>query len=360
MMLIASCAQKDAFTITGTLPSGEYDGQQVFLMKLDSTWNEKEMISIDTANVVDSKFVFKGLAKQGAVGHYVVLQDAPAYMNKPVFVIVEPGKIEITMDSVTTIKGTPANDSYQAYTSEMQEYMKFNKSAQERYLKDTANVQLQDELQKEGKEKYEKLQKATFDFVKANINNQVGAYYLTSFFSRFKFEEQKELVAEMNPEFKSVPRVQKMMEYYNVLEATSAGKAFTDLKGKTPEGKDAALSDYAGKGKVVLVDFWASWCGPCIAEMPKVKEVYNQYKDKGFEIVAISLDRDGDAWKKSIKDLGITWPQISDLKFWQSDLSAAYGVRSIPHTVLIDKDGKIVTRGLRADDMAAELDKLLK
>ena len=119
------------------------------------------------------------------------------------------------------------------------------------------------------------------------------------------------------------------------------------------------MSDYAGKGKVVLVDFWASWCGPCRQEMPNVVKVYNQYKDKGFEIVGVSLDQTEEAWKKGIADLGITWPQMSDLKYWQCEAAAIYGVNAIPHTVLIDKDGTIIERNLRGEKLYERIAELL-
>ena len=108
-----------------------------------------------------------------------------------------------------------------------------------------------------------------------------------------------------------------------------------------PKGEVHQLSEFVGNGKVVLIDFWASWCPPCRKEMPHLVELYKQYKNKGFEIVGISLDSKPEAWAKGVKDLNITWTQLSDLKGWQNAGAALYGVNSIPHTVLVDKDGTI-------------------
>ena len=120
------------------------------------------------------------------------------------------------------------------------------------------------------------------------------------------------------------------------------------------------LSDFIAKNKYTLIDFWASWCGPCRAEMPNVVAAYKKYQSKGFGIVGVSLDRDAEAWKKAIKDLNITWPQMSDLKAWDCEGAKLYGVRSIPATVLVDQEGTIIARNLRGDAIEAKLAELLK
>ncbi|MCC6279471.1 MAG: TlpA family protein disulfide reductase, partial [Saprospiraceae bacterium] len=113
------------------------------------------------------------------------------------------------------------------------------------------------------------------------------------------------------------------------------------------------------RGKIVLIDFWASWCGPCRRENPNVVANYNKYKDKGFDILGVSLDREPNAWKKAIKDDGLPWHHISDLKGWQSSHAAQYSVTSIPQTVLVDKDGKILARNIRGEQLGAKLKELL-
>jgi thiol-disulfide isomerase/thioredoxin len=126
-----------------------------------------------------------------------------------------------------------------------------------------------------------------------------------------------------------------------------------DFQQATPDGKMLSLSDL--RGKVVLVDFWASWCGPCRRENPNVKRVYDEYKEKGFEILGVSLDRTEDRWLQAIEKDGLQWLQVSDLKGWKNEVALMYSVSSIPHTILLDAEGKIIARGLRGKQLEDKL-----
>ena len=131
---------------------------------------------------------------------------------------------------------------------------------------------------------------------------------------------------------------------------------------------DIALADTNGniiklsslRGKYVLIDFWASWCGPCRRENPNLVNVYNKYKDKGFEIYAVSLDRSRDGWINAIHKDNLTWFHVSDLKYWESEAAALYGVKGIPFTVLLDPEGKIMNKGIRSQELDLILESVLK
>ena len=144
----------------------------------------------------------------------------------------------------------------------------------------------------------------------------------------------------------------------NRSQAIKIGAEAPELVLPMANGKDLALSNL--RGKVVLIDFWASWCGPCRKELPNVKRCYEKYKAKGFEIYGVSLDKERDAWIQAISEEGLKWPQVSDLKFWQSDAVSTYAVQSIPFTVLIDKEGKIIATDLRGADLDNKLAEVLK
>jgi thiol-disulfide isomerase/thioredoxin len=138
----------------------------------------------------------------------------------------------------------------------------------------------------------------------------------------------------------------------------SEGASAPEIKLKSPEGTQIALSSL--KGKFVLVDFWASWCSPCRKENPNLVKIYKKYKAKDFEIYGVSLDRDKDAWKAAIKTDKITWIQVSDLLYWDSPLVKLYNVEAVPFSVLIDKEGKIIAKGLTSEELDEKLGELLK
>ena len=173
-------------------------------------------------------------------------------------------------------------------------------------------------------------------------NNENFIPYAETFISTFK-EKDPYATADLE---KQLERMKSFM----------VGGEAPDFTQTTPEGKELSLSDL--RGKVVLVDFWASWCGPCRRENPNVVKLYNKYHEQGFEILGVSLDKSKDRWLKAIAQDNLTWPHVSDLKGWQNSVAQTYNVSSIPHTILLDAEGKILARNLRGAALEQKLEEL--
>jgi len=162
----------------------------------------------------------------------------------------------------------------------------------------------------------------------------------------------------MKKKFPDQKNLKAFYDYVDKMKRLSIGSLAPEIKLNSPEGKEIALSSL--RGKIVLVDFWASWCGPCRKENPNVKKIYAEFHSKGFEVFSVSLDKDKNAWVKAIADDKLTWTHVSDLGYWQSSVVPLYDIKGIPMTVLLDKEGKIVAKNLRGEQLAAKVAEMLK
>ena len=345
LLLAASCTDKQAFKVTGSFAGDEFNGKTVYLID----FKQKQ---IGSATVENKQFELKGSTADVSTICFIQY-DKPH--NSCVF-FPEPGNIEMIFNATMepSIKGTPLNDKYQIFMDNATEMV--DKNIKEIEEKKNTEQEYNDQWDQFLTEFRNKL----YEFVKENIQNPVGEYMFLNNFQHLSSEHVVELVPLMNPKFRAMENVQRAEEIALAETATGAGETYIDVKGKSLDGKEVALSDYAGKGKIVLVDFWASWCAPCIRTLPGLVSTYQKYKNKGFEIVGISLDNDQQAWANGTAKHNITWPQLSNLEGWTDPAAQAYGINSIPATLLLDGEGIIIGKNLNEAALEKKLSELLK
>jgi thiol-disulfide isomerase/thioredoxin len=195
-------------------------------------------------------------------------------------------------------------------------------------------------------------------FVSENPNSIVSAFILSVFSKDWGADFTKENYNKFSEEIKSSEYGKRILNYIDLNKGIKIGSRYADFEITDKNGKNKRLSEFLGE--ITLLEFWASWCGPCRKENPNLVKTYKKYKPKGFEIFAISLDKDKDKWLKAIEKDNLEWPNFCDLQVWENEASLTYGVYAIPENFLIDKNGEIVARNIRGEELNEKLALLFK
>lgn len=359
--IFASCAQKTkTYTLSGTLPDKELEGKTVYLYE---NMRKRDALPTDSAVVTNGVFKFEGIAQDTPVVRYLRYSDR----DMPSLIVLESGNLQWTMDTVAKIgyvKGSPQNDTYASYLTARAEIAKKLNDLYKKYETEIKSNNLTPEIEAELEATSDSISKQidnlTYDFIKANAKIAPATEVLLSATHSFEPQKLAELFPLFDAKVRDTERFKDKEALVNAQLATEVGKPFVDIKGLDLSGKEESLSNYAGKGKVVFLDFWASWCGPCRRVNPELVATYNKYKTKDIVFVGVSLDENKEAWEKATTEDKITWPQFSNLKGWKEPASKAYGINFIPQNVLIGKDGVIAARNLHGEELAKKIDELLK
>lgn len=346
-LCIYSCSG-DSFKIEGTAPA-DFNDQMVYLK--DHSDGDK---TLDSTTVVNGTFTLKGKANPMLIAH---IDLANTHAN----VILEKGTITFDFSDPNTVTGTPLNEALSDFNKKYSTAMtegrdEYNKLVQEF----GATPEVLQEKMEEFNTRYESSINTLFgNFFEANKDNVLGAVAFTILAGEKSFDEVDALYNQLAPAVQETPQVKDVLKEFESLKATAVGQKFTDftIEEGNVDGTTAKLSDYVGKGKYVLVDFWASWCGPCIREFPHMKDIYAKHKGDNFEILGVAV---WDEREKSIEAISrheIPWPTIVNGQRIPSDL---YGFKGIPQIILFGPDGTILARDLRGDAMAAKIVEVLQ
>lgn len=361
-ILMVSCnnLKDNEFLISGTA-NGVENGKKVFV----EIQTETGSLAKDTAFVKDGKFELKGITEGIDVGFIRIENEE---LNLPI--ILEEGEIEINIikDSIhkSTLGGTPNNKKFHTFNLETrlisEKVMKFEKDngpimQKAQMERDTVTI---NKLMKE----YSKFQNEMNDyskkFIKENPDAFLSVLLLENFLMRQYLtpEEVKGYYEKLDKNLLETKSAKKIKSSLESLSAVVVGKKAPDFSAPSPDGKTISLKE--SLGKITIIDFWASWCGPCRKENPNVVALYNEFHPKGLNIIGVSLDKDAAKWKEAIAKDGLVWPHISNLKFWDEPIAKLYNVQSIPATFLVDAKGNIIAKDLRGDALYAKVKELLE
>lgn len=316
-LTLASCQE----TPKGYVINGEVAGMPEGKIYLKSFRN-KMFFDVDTAEVKDGKFTFKGEVDQP-----LLFGLATENMDYPVQLFVENTTMDVKIgdDGETiTVQNSPINTVFQENA---------DKVFEDGYDIDSLITKYPD--------------------------SPAAAFYLYRYFTyQLPLDDLKATRARISPALADCPYVKDLDGIIKQLENVQIGKTAPEFSLPDTAGVSVSLSDF--RGKYVLLDFWASWCPPCRRENPNVVKAFNEYKDKNFTIIGISLDKDKSKWLKAIADDNLTWTHLSDLKYWDSEIPALYGVRGIPANVLLDPDGVIIAKNITGEDLHQKLKEVIK
>ena len=347
-MTLAACNAQSGYKVTGTV-EGMPDGKAII-----ATVNGSSLDTLAKADVKNGSFEFTGNVSEPTGAYIMVIgqRGAIPFMLENANITVNAGQAGLT---VTGSEGQKIYDQFMAINATaQQEAMKLQQEYQAANG-DQAKMQAVQEA-------YAKLmtdaQAKETELIKANPDSYVSTFVIVSGMGQMEVEQLKEQYALLGEKVKASAQGKAIAAQIAKLESTAIGQIAPNFTITTPEGESISLYDI--KGKVKLIDFWASWCGPCRGENPHVVEIYKEYHPKGLEIFGVSLDNNKEAWVKAIADDGLVWKHGSDLKGWQSAPAQLYSVSGIPHTVLLDENNKIIAKNLRGDELKQKIAELLK
>jgi peroxiredoxin len=354
-------SEKGKFTVTGQIKNAP--DQKIYLEEL--FFSEKDPEVLDTGEIKNGKFTVAALAPEEGLYRLRMEKDSAFFV-----LINDKSDLSFSADyNKLTVGGStvnsPANASLKKFITSIQAQRTIleSKSAELQQLSASGPT---DSAYVAAKKDFDEKDNAYKNFITQYVDttsDAVMALFAIGYSRSIEPEKLEKVIAGLPKRFPNHLALNSLVAQYNQMIAQYKAKPHEggmapDINMPDTSGKPFALSML--RGKYVLVDFWASWCGPCRAENPNVVKAYNTYKDKNFTVLGVSLDKDKQQWLNAIKADSLTWHHISDLKYWNSAAVGLYGFDGIPYNVLVDPSGKIVGMNLRGDALENKLLEILK
>ena len=354
IIALVSC-NKPTFNVNVELQNAE--GKMIYLKKM----LDKEFVLIDSTVMHDSIVNF--VVEKGSIADYYSISIEG--VKYPINFFSENNDMSIAGDVKDnknfSVAGSNAQELIKEYNNENKKFYNQLRELGQQF-REVSQTGDQTELERIENE-YNQVEKNQNNYISLfltkNSNNFIAPYILYNNRYNYELNELEDYVNNFNIKVES--EFSKLLnDYIAILQRVDIGQTFIDFTQETPEGYLMSISELAGKSKLLLIDFWASWCGPCRAENPNVVEVYNEYHEKGFDIIGVSLDMEKDKWIEASEKDGLIWHNISDLKYWNNEGAKLYGISSIPSNVLIDKNGIIIAKNLRGEDLRNKVEEILE
>ncbi|HEX2922362.1 MAG TPA: TlpA disulfide reductase family protein [Bacteroidales bacterium] len=349
-----SCSSKDGYTIKGKIEGA--DNITFYLQKREAG----KAVIIDSAVSKKGSFTMKG----GEIEYPQIVQIIAGDTKKRTSFYLENSNITIkgTLDSIQVAKvtGSKTNDEYQQF---LDSYTKLADKVVALYSEYQAAGRSGDKEKIAGIEKQaEEIENEMINLQKEFINNNPSSYvtpsFLASLADSMEPSETEEMISKLDTALLKTQEMIAVQEMLKAQKTVAIGQKAPDFTLNDVNGNPISLSSKIGS-KLLLVDFWAGWCGPCRQENPNVVKVYNEFNKKGFDIFGVSLDQTKESWTKAIADDKLTWTHVSDLKYWGSEAAALYNVRAIPANFLLDETGTIIAKNLRGEELQNKVKEIL-